>query len=96
MAEYGAPRIYIAWHMPESGRVAVYVPQQQPSDKESCATILHDAIQYFEIIGFMMEKHDLGATPQKQRSVVKKIPVLRRVEKNHAEHVQPELLKRSA
>jgi hypothetical protein len=96
VAEEGVPRIYIAWHMPESGRVAVYVPHQQPGDKESCATVLRDAIQYFEIMGFMMEKHDLGATPQKRRSVLKKIPVLKRVEKGHAEHVQPEPLKQSA
>ncbi len=96
VADDGVPRIYIAWHMPESGRVAVYVPHQQPGDKESCATVLRDAIQYFEIMGFMMEKHDLGATPQKRRSVLKKIPVLKRVEKGHAEHAQPEPLKQSA
>lgn len=96
VAEDGVPSIYIAWHMPERGRVAVYVPHQQPGDKESCATVLRDAIQYFEIMGFMMEKHDLGATPQKRRSVLKKIPVLKRVEKGHAEHAQPEPLKQSA
>ncbi|TWJ32674.1 coiled-coil domain-containing protein [Geobacter argillaceus] len=96
VAEEGLPRIYIAWHMPESGRVAVYVPHQQPADKASCATVLRDAIQYFEIMGFMMEKHDLGATPQKRRSVLKKIPVLKRVEKGHAEHPQQEPLRQSA
>lgn len=96
VAEEGVPRIYIAWHMPESGRVAVFVPHQQPADKESCATVLRDAIQYFEIMGFMMEKHDLGATPQKRRSVLKKIPVLKRVEKGHVEHAQPEPLRQSA
>ncbi len=96
VAENGSPRIYIAWHMPESRRVVVLAPDAQPNDKNTCARVLRDAIQYFEIMGFMMEPHDLGATPQKRRSVVKKIPVLRRVEKKDLEHEQPEALKRSA
>jgi len=74
----GSYQVYVAWYLTESGRVVVCLPEQQPSDSEECVLLLKDAVSYFEIVGFMMEVADLGATRRSYRSVLRRIPVLRK------------------
>lgn len=71
-------RVYIAWYLTESGRVVVCLPEQQPASSEECVATLKDAVSYFEIVGFMMEIVDLGATRKSYLRALKKIPVLRK------------------
>jgi len=74
----GTYNVYVAWYLTESKSVVVCTPQQQPADSEECVKILQDAVAYFEIVGFMMEIEELGATVRSYNRALKKIPVLRR------------------
>jgi len=74
----GTYNVYVAWYLTESKSVVVCTPQQQPADSEECVKILQDAVAYFEIVGFMMEVEELGASVRSYNRALKKIPVLRR------------------
>jgi hypothetical protein len=79
LKQAGNYQVYVAWHLTESGKVVVCKPDPLPTDSESCIQVLRDAINYFEIVGFMMDISDLGTTLKSYRKALKKIPVFRRV-----------------
>ncbi len=76
-------RVYIVWHLTESNRVVICLPEQQPADSAECVQVLKDAIAYFEIVGFMMEITDLGGTRRSYRRALGKIPGLKRSAKEN-------------
>lgn len=74
-AEY---RVYLVWLVPESGKVVICTPEQQPADAAECTQMLQDAVSYFEIVGFMMEIEELGDTLRSYNRAIKKVPALRK------------------
>lgn len=76
-------RVYIVWHLTESNRVVICLPEHQPADSDECVQVLKDAIAYFEIVGFMMEITDLGSTRRSYRRALGKIPGLKRSAKEN-------------
>jgi hypothetical protein len=71
-------RVYLVWLMPESGKVVICTPEQQPADAAECTQMILDAVAYFEIVGFMMEIEELGSTVRSYQQAMKKVPALRK------------------
>jgi hypothetical protein len=75
----GVPRVYIALNLIDSKGVLVYSPEKQPQNEDEFAAIMHGGMEFIEIVGFMMDRIDLGKDADKKEQVLNRVPVLRRV-----------------
>ena len=66
--------IYLVWQMTETKQSLVCTPERQPRDEASFRKIFHEAIFYFECIGFMMSAVDLSQ-PSMKNNAYCRLPV---------------------
>jgi hypothetical protein len=59
----------------------VYVPERQPENPAELSTIIGNAIEYIEAVGFIMDPTLLPTGGQERAAVLDGIPVLSRVSK---------------
>jgi hypothetical protein len=74
----GSYLTYVVWYLTESKKSVICAPEQQPEDSSECISILQDAVNYFEVVGFMMEFEELGSTTRSYKKALKKVPALKR------------------
>jgi hypothetical protein len=75
----GKKAIHLAWHLIESGDVVICLPERQPDGEGEYARMLQDSLHYFEIAGFMMDRFELSASPERQLQALEKIGICRMV-----------------
>lgn len=59
--------VYVAWMMNTSGEVLVCLPDRVVGGNDSCQRLLREGIDYFERIGFMIDRLPLEADPGRRR-----------------------------
>lgn len=71
----GRPHVYIALYMVDTKGTLVYVPERQPENENECAKVLDEGMAFIEIVGFMMDRLDLGKDQSARADMVGAIPV---------------------
>lgn len=67
MTEGGRSQVYVAWVMNTSGDILVCLPDRAADSGDSCQRMLREGINYFERIGFMIDRLPLEADPDRRR-----------------------------
>jgi hypothetical protein len=70
-------RVYVALHLLQSGRVIIYVPEEQPAGEAALRQTLRGAIGFAEAVGFMMDTVTLSDDPAARREALRRVPALR-------------------
>jgi len=73
----GRPHVYIALYLVDRKSALIYAPERQPDSDEEYAKTMRDGMDFIEIVGFMMDKVDVGGNSGESAKVLGRIPVLR-------------------
>lgn len=76
VGEAPAPTVYLCWRLLKENRNLIYVPEEQPTEPESFAKAMKDAVYYFESIGFMIDRVTIPDDPKKREKAIEKVPVV--------------------
>lgn len=67
VSEGGRSRVYVAWWMHSSGEALICVPEHAADGEDSCLRMLREGIGYFERVGFLIDRLQLDADPDKRQ-----------------------------
>jgi hypothetical protein len=73
--EKGRPRVYIALYLIDAKSTLVYVPERQPVDEKECAKVRDEGMAFIEIVGFMMDRVDMGKDQSTRAGMIASVPV---------------------
>ena len=73
----GAVHVYVALHLLQSGRLIIYVPEEQPAGETAVRETLRGAVGFAEAVGFMMDPVTLNDDPAARRETIKRVPALK-------------------
>jgi hypothetical protein len=76
--------VYVAWLMSETGQVLVCSPDHPPENANAARSLLRAGVGYFEKVGFLMDRLEMEADPDKRQRQLNSLPVFCRTVKECA------------
>jgi hypothetical protein len=72
-------QVRVAIVLKDTDKMLVYDADRQPESADRCSELMGDAIQFLELIGFMMGTVNLGTDKAAREAAIAKIPVMHRL-----------------